>query len=266
MLAPLFLPGDRLDRLPKAIASGADALILDLEDGVAAANKESARNAISALVPPTLPILVRINASGSTWYEEDLAMVLGLGWAALLLSKLESKKDVASCARGTWALIETAKGLANVREIAATGVAGLLFGSIDYSADIGCAHEREPLLAARCEIVLASRLAGLGGPIDGVTPSINDLARVEEDARYSAGLGFSGKLCIHPHQVGAVHRGLAPSEADLAWAQAVLDAKDDGAVAMSGVMVDEPVRIRARQIVRRSGVRVRLEQEGSPAR
>jgi citrate lyase subunit beta/citryl-CoA lyase len=266
MLAPLFLPGDRLDRLPRAIASGADALILDLEDGVAPPNKESARDAISALAPPILPILVRINASGSTWHEEDLAMVLGLGWASLLLPKLESEKDVPSCARGTWALIETAKGLVNVRAIAAAGVAGLIFGSIDYSADIGCAHEREALLSARCELVLASRLAGLGGPIDGVSPSIDDLARAEEDARYSAGLGFSGKLCIHPLQVGAVRRGFAPSEADLGWARAVLDAKAEGAIAISGVMVDEPVRIRARQILRRSAAGLPPEREGSPAR
>jgi citrate lyase subunit beta/citryl-CoA lyase len=113
------------------------------------------------------------------------------------------------------------------------------------------AHVREAMLAARSEIVLASRLAGLPAPIDGVTTAIDDEEMIADDARYAAALGFGGKLCIHPRQIAAVRRGFAPAEADVAWAQRVLAAPEGGAVSVDGMMVDAPVRLRARNILSR---------------
>lgn len=151
------------------------------------------------------------------------------------------------------ALIETARGIAACRDIAsAAGVTRLAFGSIDYAADLGMAHIRETLLSARMEIVLASRLAGLPAPIDGITTAIDDDVTITDDARYAAALGFGRKLCIHPKQVAPALRGFAPSEAEIAWARLIIDAPEEGAVLVGGTMVDAPVRLRAQQIIIRA--------------
>ncbi len=173
-----------------------------------------------------------------------------------MLPKAETAADVAEAARAAGvpvvALIESARGVAGAREVAGAA-ARLLFGSIDLAADLGCAEERDALLSARCEVVLASRLAGLPAPIDGVTPGYRDPAPVEADARYAARLGFGGKLLIHPAQIAPARAGFAPTEAEVAWAQRVLAAAEDGrAVALDGAMVDAPVRMRAERILARS--------------
>ena len=111
---------------------------------------------------------------------------------------------------------------------------------------------RRATLAARSELVLASRLAGLAAPIDGVTTVLDDEDLIAGDARHARDLGFAGKLCIHPRQIEAIRRGFAPSEAEIAWAGKVL-ASGDGATAVEGAMVDEPVRVRARAILQRAG-------------
>jgi citrate lyase subunit beta/citryl-CoA lyase len=103
------------------------------------------------------------------------------------------------------------------------------------------------------EIVLASRLAGLPAPIDGITTAIDDDVTITDDARYAAALGFGGKLCIHPKQVAPALRGFAPSEAEIAWARLIIDAPEEGAVLIGGTMVDAPVRLRAQQIIIRAG-------------
>jgi len=150
------------------------------------------------------------------------------------------------------ALIETAAGLAAARAIAAAeGVTRLAFGSIDYAADLDCAHTREALLTARAEIVLASRLARRAAPIDGITISIDDADLITDDARYAASLGFGAKLCIHPKQIGPAAAGLAPSEAEIAWANRVLAHTTDRAEKLDGTMVDAPVRRRAAAVLRR---------------
>ena len=130
-------------------------------------------------------------------------------------------------------------------------VARIAFGSIDFCADVGCAHTRPALLTARSELVLASRLAGLPAPLDGVTTSVDDGDVVVDDARPSRELGFGGKLCIHPRQVAAIHTGFAPTEDEIRWARKVV-ASGQGAEAIDGGMVDEPVRIRARQVLGRA--------------
>jgi citrate lyase subunit beta/citryl-CoA lyase len=150
------------------------------------------------------------------------------------------------------ALLESARGVGAARMLAAE-CGRLAFGSIDYAADLGAGHTRESLLLARAELALASRLAGLPGPIDGVTQAIDDAAAIEGDAAYAASLGFAGKLLIHPKQVAPAARGFRPPDAEIAWAQRVVAAMQDSAVAVvDGAMVDAPVRLRAERILRRA--------------
>jgi citrate lyase subunit beta/citryl-CoA lyase len=256
-IAPLFVPADRPERFAKAAISGADAIIIDLEDAVAPARKAMARAELcrGGALPQNILIYVRLNARATPWYAEDMAAIAGLDVAGIILPKTESVADVQAVAailneREVIALIETAAGLAAGRQIAgAAGTTRLAFGSIDFCADLGLAHTREALLMARSELVLASRLGGLAAPLDGVTASLGDVQLAEEDARYAASLGFGGKLCIHPAQVAPVKRGFAPSEAEIAWAERVLAAGDDGAAAVDGELVDAPVRARAIRIM-----------------
>ncbi len=251
MIAPLFVPASRSDRFAKAAASGADAVILDLEDAVAAADKDTARAALTADLG--LPVVLRINGAGTPWHQADLAAAARLSLAAVMLPKAEDAATVAAVAASTGhkviALIETARGLANARSIA-VAARQLAFGSVDFCADLRCAHESALLLPVRSELVLASRLAGVAPPLDGVTLRI-DGPEAGTDAAHARALGMAGKLCIHPRQVAAAQAAFAPSPAEIDWASRVL-ASGDGAVAVDGEMVDEPVRARARAILNRA--------------
>jgi citrate lyase subunit beta/citryl-CoA lyase len=135
-------------------------------------------------------------------------------------------------------------------------MARLAFGSIDFCADLGIGHTRQALLAARSEIVLASRLAGLFAPIDGVTTAIDNTELIEDDARYARELGFRGKLCIHPRQLMPARRGFSPSADEISWAQRILAAGPHGAISVDGKMVDAPVRAQAQRILAFAAVAV----------
>lgn len=255
--APLFVPANRPERFAKAAASGADAVILDLEDAVAAADKAKARAALSAGFTD-LPVIVRVNAPGTPWHGDDVAAAIAAEATALMLPKAEAPealRAVVAAAPGlpVIALVETARGLAQARSLAAVpGVVRLAFGSVDFCADLGCAHLREVLLPARFELVMAARLAGIAAPIDGVTTRLDDPATTLDDARHARALGMTGKLCIHPGQVASVQEAFAPTEAELDWARRIL-ATGDGAVAVDGEMVDGPVRLRARALLATAG-------------
>lgn len=255
-VAPLFVPGDRPERFAKAANAGADAVILDLEDAVAPIAKAEARRAV-ADARLDGPVFVRINAIGAPWHEEDLAALAALPLAGIVVPKAEDGPALADLLARTRhpvvALIETARGLASARTLAGrTGIARLAFGSIDYCADLGCAHTRWALLVARSELVLASRLAGLPAPLDGVTAALDDPAAAEDAARHAAELGFGGKLCIHPRQVDGVLRGFMPNAAEVAWARKVVQA-GDGVSTVEGMMIDLPVRRRAEALLARLG-------------
>lgn len=253
--APLFVPANRPERFAKAAGSEADAVILDLEDAVAPEAKDAARAALSVSFTDK-PVLVRINAWGTPWHAQDVAAVKALAPAAVVLPKSEDPSvlaDLAGQGLPVVALIESARGLAQARAIAAVaGVVRLAFGSIDFCADLGCEHLREVLLPVRSELVLASRLAGIAAPIDGVTVQLDDPAVTRDDTRHTRALGMTGKLCIHPKQIAEVLATFSPTEAEIAWATRVL-ASGDGAVSVDGAMVDEPVRIRARAILAQVG-------------
>ncbi|MDI4666168.1 CoA ester lyase [Xanthobacter autotrophicus] len=252
-IVPLFVPGHRPDRFAKAADAGADAVIIDLEDAVPPDAKASARDALTADL--AVPVLVRVNGAGTPWHVDDLTAAARLGPAAVMLPKAEDPAilDAVAAALGpaipVVALIETARGLAAARAVAAHPAVGrIVFGSIDFCADLGCAHVREALLPARAELVLAARLAGRPAPVDGVTTGIDDAALIVDDARHARALGFGGKLAIHPRQVEAIRSGFLPDAAELAWAHRIL-ASGEGAIAVDGAMVDEPVRMRARAIL-----------------
>lgn len=253
--APLFVPATRPERFAKAAVTAADAVIIDLEDAVSPSDKDAARQQLQCQFT-TKPVIVRINAVGTPWHERDLEVLTRMpGLAAIMLPKAETPDAVQSVASvaPVIALIESATGMARARELAKTqGVRRLAFGSLDLAADLGCAHSREALLYARSELVLASRLAGLPAPLDGVTTDLTSALLVEDDASYGRSLGFGGKLAIHPSQVNSIHLAYRPDPTEIAWARAVL--ASNGAVSLvDGTMVDEPVRIRARELLRRAG-------------
>ncbi|WID95192.1 CoA ester lyase [Bosea vestrisii] len=258
---PLFVPGHRPERFEKAAFSEADAVILDLEDAVPVLEKDKARASLRVGFSDK-PVLVRINGLGTPWHEADLKAIVEGGLDGVVVPKAEGSQAFEDlCTQISLPvipLIESARGIADARRIAAMpNVLRLAFGSIDFCADLGCAHTNEALLAARSDLVLSSRLASLVAPIDGVTTSIDDEAAIFADARYARDLGFAGKLSIHPRQVSAIKSGLSPDENEILWACKVLTT-EDGAASVDGSMVDEPVRIRARDILKRAKTEIPL--------
>lgn len=257
--APIFVPGDRPERFAKAAASGADAVILDLEDAVAPERKAHARECIRAHGLDGTRTIIRINALASGHFAGDLAALQGVSFAAIMLPKAERPEDIAAVHEALGReiavipLIESAAAIDTLGGIlAAPGVYLAAFGSIDYALDLGCSHAWEPLLLARSEIVLRSRLAGLAAPLDGVTTAIDDPTLIEVDTRRAAALGFGGKLAIHPRQIPSISRCFHPDESSVAWAKKVLAAAGSGAASsLEGEMIDRPVVERARRILAR---------------
>jgi len=253
----LFVPGNRPERFDKAWAAGADAVIVDLEDAVPPAEKVAARTAVGAWLSPQRPVLIRINAAGTDWFDDDLALCARPGVAGIVLPKAERIEDIGLLERaGTQTvlpLIESAQGFENARLLAdCAPVQRLLFGSIDFKLDLGIEGDDDALLYFRSHLVLVSRLADLQPPVDGVSTEIADTERAGDDALRARALGFGGKLCIHPKQVAPVNRAFSPSADEVAWATRVLDASaaaGGAAVAVDGRMVDLPVLLRARRII-----------------
>jgi len=261
----LFLPADRLERLSKALTSGAHAVIVDLEDAVAADAKPQARESLlrawSELAAGSRArMLVRVNAAGTPWHEDDLLLARNLaGLGAVMLPKAESAAAIEHAASGAAApvlpLVESAQGLAMLDVVAgARRVVRLAFGHLDFQADLGmrCGDDERELGSVRLAMALASRRAALPAPVDGVTVSLDDEARLRTDAERSRRFGFGAKLCIHPKQVAAVNEALGPTAAEREWARRVLDASiahGTGAFRLEGEMVDAPVLQRARNLL-----------------
>jgi citrate lyase subunit beta/citryl-CoA lyase len=257
----LFVPGNRPDRYAKAIAAGADAVIVDLEDAVPPADKASARAALGAWLSPEHPVLVRINGAESQWFREDLALCNAPGIAGVLLPKAENAEDlriIAEYCRDATPilpLIETARGLWNAHALAQSPrVQRFGFGSIDFQLDLGIQGEDEELLYFRSQLVLVSRIADLDSPVDGVTTAIDDAERIRADTLRAKRLGFGAKLCIHPKQVNVVNECFEPTEEEQAWAKKIVEAAQaahGAAVSVEGKMVDKPVIARAEAILAR---------------
>jgi citrate lyase subunit beta/citryl-CoA lyase len=258
----LFVPGDRPDRFTKAAASGADQVICDLEDAVAEDNKAAARDAVrEQLAAEGTRCWVRINPAHTPWHRDDLDALVGLpGLAGIVVPKSESPHELValrvSVGDGTAvvALIETAVGVVGAGPMAAClAVDRLAFGSLDFALDIGADPDDDSaLLLARSTVVMASRVAGLPPPVDGVTPDVRDTVKVASHARRSRSLGFGAKLCIHPAQIAPVANAFAPSPDEVAWARQVVaraGSAGGAAAAADGTMIDRPVLARAQRIM-----------------
>lgn len=275
----LFVPGDRPDRYAKAVASGADLVIIDLEDAVAPPEKDAARESVrSALgAGASLQALVRINDPATARGAADLAAIVALadapghGVLGVMVPKAGRVEDLravisAVAAAGSppgqgadtadrlavVALVESALGVAEVRTLAGLpGLTRLAFGALDFALDTGADVDALTGQVARAEVVIASRAAGLPAPWESPSTSLADAHLVEESSRAARVLGFGGRLCIHPAQLEPVRAGFAPSAEDVAWARGVAEAGD--AVSRVGdEMVDRPVLERARAILRRA--------------
>ncbi|GAB3765159.1 CoA ester lyase [Ramlibacter monticola] len=258
----LFVPGTRPERFAKALASGADCVVLDLEDAVAPEDKDRAREEIvrwcsSAAAADRSRIVVRINDAASGWFTDDLRALQACGCAQVLLPKAEEAWQVTAVVAAVpetrvLALVESARGVARVDEVAAAlGVARLVFGTLDLALDldIDISEDASGLAYAAGRIAIASRVAGLPAPVAGVTPQLQDAQRLLADLALARRQGFGAKLCIHPGQVAPVHAALQPSPQALVWARRVLEADvaSPGAARLDGRMIDRPVVEQARR-------------------
>jgi citrate lyase subunit beta/citryl-CoA lyase len=256
----LFVPGNRPERFGKARTSGADAVIFDLEDAVQPQDKPAARDTVRAYMDAGRPAFVRINAVDTEWFANDIAAIANHpGVTGIVLPKAETREQIetvlahAHPSLTILAIVETARGFANLAQLcAAPRVQRMVFGTLDFQIDLNIEGDGEELDMFRSQIVLASRLAGLTTPVDGVSTVLDDPVAIESEARRGRRFGFGAKLCIHPLQIDAVHRAYAWTDTELAWAKRVLqavEASSGAAVAVDGKMVDMPVILKARRMV-----------------
>ncbi|HEX8757326.1 MAG TPA: CoA ester lyase [Steroidobacteraceae bacterium] len=256
----LFVPGSRPDRFGKALSSGADAVCIDLEDGVADAAKAEARAAaLEALADRPPRVCLRINGLRTRTGLQDLVELASRGHRPelLLVPKVESAVDVeiVSAVSGLSCivpLIETPRGLAAAAEIAAApAVAAMMFGGGDFAAELGVRVEWEPLRTARGLFILACAQAGKLA-IDVPYLALEDPAGLAAEAKAAKAIGFGAKAAIHPAQVAPIHAVLRPTEAEIAEAeeaQRAFEAAGGGAIRFKGRLLDEPIMRRYRRIL-----------------
>jgi citrate lyase subunit beta/citryl-CoA lyase len=248
----LFAGATRPDLVAKLDRTGADAVVIDLEDAVPATAKDAARAELPELIARVAetPVLIRINDAASRWFAEDLAAVAALPLAGVVLPKAERESDLAAVAERlpegatVVAGIESARGVANAE---------------DYVADLG--GRRTPggdeVLYARSRVALAARVAAVPA-LDQVVIDFRDDVLFERDAAAGRAIGYRGKLCIHPSQVTIANRVFAASEEELRRARGMLEAWEEGsrrgvaAVEFEGVMVDGPAVRMARDTLERA--------------
>jgi citrate lyase subunit beta/citryl-CoA lyase len=262
----LFVPGTRNDRFDRALASGADGVIVDLEDSVAASDKEAARESARRWLPGAgRRAIVRVNAVDTAWHADDLRMAAQVG-CSVMLPKADSiealvkvRADLPDRCRLV-ALIETARGVRDIAGLCASRLVDrLAFGSVDFAVELGLDPARSsPTVAyARSAVVVASAASNLPPPLDGVTTATDDPQRLDADLADAADAGFGGKLAIHPNQVAAINGTWTPDPTDVTWAERVITAfasAGGGVISLDGQMVDLPVHTRARRIVTRAAL------------
>jgi citrate lyase subunit beta / citryl-CoA lyase len=226
----LFVPADRPERFDKAWLSGADDVILDLEDAVGLEHKDAARANVEKWLSADRRAWVRINAHDTPWHSRDLELLRCPWLIGVVLPKAEhlSARVVHTCTtlgKRLIPLIETAVGFQTAAVVAGTpGVERLAFGHLDFQLDLGIVGDDDALLYFRSQLVLLSRIAGIRAPLDGVTVQVANPPMLETETLRAKRLGFGGKLCIHPRQVETINRVFSPTEQELAWARAVLNA------------------------------------------
>jgi len=265
----LFVPANQPERYGKALASGADGVIIDLEDAVGLDDKAKARELLkntwsSISVEEKKRVIIRCNAPGSSFYAADLVLAKELQVRHLMIPKTESRDHINGAAEElkTTAfipMIETPLGLHHLNEIAsAEQVLRLALGNLDMQVELGisCDDNETEIDTARFMLVLASKLAQIAPPLDGVTPSTDDEPRIFAHAQKAKRFGFGAKLCIHPKQIPIIKRAFSPTVEEISWAKRVLaadNASNGQAVKVDGKMVDRPVVMLAHRILRLAG-------------
>ncbi|MBN9090409.1 MAG: CoA ester lyase [Reyranella sp.] len=271
----LFAPGNHARKVAKVFDCGADNVILDLEDAVAKAEKVATRaRVVEALKRPHKGgAYIRVNAFNTEFCYGDAVAVVGPGLDGIILPMVESREQIAAFDWLVGALererglppggvdiipiIETAKGIAHARAIAAAGtrVKRMAFGAGDYTLDVNMEWTlaESELEHARAEMVVASRTAGLEAPIDTVWVHINDLEGLASSAKRARQLGFQGKMCIYPPQVERVNAAFTPTETEIAFARRVVaafeKAERDGSssIQLDGFFIDYPIVYKAQR-------------------
>lgn len=278
----LFVPGDRPDRIDKAVAAGADAVVIDLEDAVAHSAKTVARGlaieAGAAVDDPAVAVMLRVNGVRSDHFDADIEALAPLlsRLAAVVLPMAESADDVRALATAlsvveerqgaepgstqVLPIVETAAGVLAAREIAAASrrVLTLLFGSADLSNELAVSPTAEgtELATARSLVVLAAAAAKVAAPLDGPYLTLDDEHGLRTSARTARLLGFGGKALIHPSQISVVKEAFAPTPQELEWAAEVdaaftqAEQAGSGAIRLSdGTFIDYPIAYRARAML-----------------
>jgi citrate lyase beta subunit len=264
----LFVPAVRPDRFAKAVATGADAVCIDLEDGVSVEQKDEARDNALALLAEhpacRAEVMLRINEPGSDLGERDLAALVGAGVApdSLMVPKVSGPEALTSLERRLGPAlaglplivqIETARGLAAAETIATASpnVAVLFFGAVDLSAELGCAIEWDALLYARSRVVAAAALVGVDA-MDTPFMDVSDPDQLGEEAQAVQRLGFTGKAAIHPTQVPVIQGAFSPDAAAVAWARRMVEAYEanlGGVLLVDGKLIERPVIASAQRIL-----------------
>ncbi len=275
--ALLFMPGDDRRKIEKGAALGVDSVIMDLEDGVAVSQKAAARATTAAALRDVdfgrTEKIVRVNPFSSPFWADDMAATIAARPEAYVLPKVESAHEIrmmssyiaAAETRYGWAagairllaIIETARGAANLRDIAESDprLAALIFGAEDLAGDLGAARTPEgwEVFYARSAVVLHAKAAGLQA-IDTPYVALNDLPGLTADTRRALDMGYTGKLAIHPRQVEPIQQVFTPTADDIARAKRLLDAHaahqaaGTGVFDLDGRMVDMPM-VRAAETV-----------------
>ncbi|HHW18609.1 MAG TPA: HpcH/HpaI aldolase/citrate lyase family protein [Firmicutes bacterium] len=270
----LFVPGNNPGMILSAPVFGSDAIILDLEDSVAPNQKDAARRLVSealkTLAFGKIERVVRVNALSTPFGEEDIKTILAAKPDTLLVPKAEPESlrrvsamvDEMAPETGIIALLETALGVELAYQCALVPhVNGLFLGAEDFTADIGTSRSAEgiEISYARQRVVIAAaaaRIDSVDTPYTGTEVTDEFLA----DVRLARKLGFTGKACISPRHVQAVNEVFSPTQEEIAFAQRVLEAAEEGrrrgvgAVSLDGKMIDPPIEARARQVLMRAGL------------
>jgi citrate lyase subunit beta/citryl-CoA lyase len=273
----LFVPGNQPRRVEKALSTGADAAILDLEDAVAVPEKTATRSAAVAALQALRRCrgYIRVNALSTEWGYGDIVAVTGAGVDGIVLPKVETadqlkcadwliaqierEKDLAIGTLDLIPIVETALGFANLKTIAEarTRVRRIAFGAGDFVLDLGITWSTDEieLLPYRSAFVVLSRAAGLDQPIDTPWIDVRNAVGFKHSTEHAKSLGFQGKLCIHPDQVTVANEIFTPSEMDVARARRIVDAfaeaEEKGLVSIvvDGRFVDYPIAHSAQRVL-----------------
>jgi citrate lyase subunit beta/citryl-CoA lyase len=266
----LFSPGDRPEMCRKAPTTGADTVVFDLEDAVAPSRKAHARAAVADLLSdpdfdPAAEVEVAVRVADPATDLDALADAESLD--AVMVPKADAEAiprmadalDARDLSVPILALIETATGVLDAREVAAhPAVDACCFGAEDLAADLGATRTAEgtEVLYARERVVVTARAAGVD-VVDTVYTDLDDHEGLRAETRFAATLGYDGKMVVHPDQVGVVHDALAPDPEAVAWAERVLAARDEadregrGVFEVDGEMIDAPLVARAERVLER---------------